>query len=331
MKPIHACASRAPLVLRHTTWRRVTTTLLGAAACMAAACHDVEPTAAPPSPRSIAADADVIPVAKPEQSSLIAYVSGRPDATDLYIMDAANGRSHRVTRDRAAASSPVWSPDGTSIAFASNRDALGTNIWVVPAAGGTPVKHTQVGGTSPDWSPDGKKIVFSSYRDLNGEIYVMNADGTAQTRLTSTTDAAEQEPVWSPDGSKIAYTSYRSGPAQIWVMNADGSGQVQLTGLTDGSTSYSPTWSPDGTKIAFTSFRAGRPDLYIMNADGTDQTRITDTTTGVENAPSWSARGIVFNAQVDATPMLFLINPDGTGLTQLSRGGTPSYDPAWKP
>ena len=332
MIPIHACAWRTPLPQRRTTWRRVATTVLRGATCLAVvACQDVEPTAALLSVRSLAAEADILPAAKPEQSSLIAYVSGRPGATDLYVMDAANGRSHRVTRDRADAGSPAWSPDGSRIAFASNRDAFGMNIWVVAAEGGTPVKHTQLGGTTPDWSPDGTRIVFGSHRDFNGEIYVMNADGPGQTRLTNTSDASEQEPVWSPNGSKIAYTSHRAGAAHIWVMNADGTGQVQLTSLTDGSINLSPAWSPDGTKIVFTAFRAGRQDLYTMNADGTNQTRITDTTTGAENAPCWSTRGIVFTGHPGGTPTLFLINPDGTGLTQLSRGSTPSYEPAWKP
>jgi Tol biopolymer transport system component len=336
MKPIHARAPRSSPPNGRTRWRHVATTLLGAAGCVvAAACHDVEPTATPASVRKLAAEADVVTAAKPEQpgqSSLIAYVSGRAGITDLYIMDVANGRSHRVTRDRAGTGSPVWSPDGTRIAFASNRDALGFNIWAVPATGGTPVKYTHSGADmSPDWSADGGKIAFGSHRDSNGEIYVMNADGTGQTRLTSTTDASEQEPVWSPNGSKIAYTSHRAGAAHIWVMNADGTGQVQLTSLADGTTNLSPAWSPDGTKIAFTSFRAGRQDLYVMNADGTNQTRITETTNVSENAPHWSVQGIVFTAYPSGTPTLFRINPDGTGLTQLSRGGTPSYDAAWKP
>ena len=334
MIPIHTGASRSFSPDRRTWWRPVATTLLLGAGCVAAvACHGGEPTAPAGSVRSLAAEADVVPAAKPtpEQSSLIAYVSGRAGFTDLYIMDVANGRSHRITRDRAGTSSPTWSPDGMRIAFASDRDASGTNVWVVPAGGGTPVKYTQSGGMSPDWSSDGTRIAFASYRDATSDIWVMNADGSGHTRLTTTSDAWENEPVWSPNGAMIAYSSYRGGPGQIWVMNANGTGQVQLTGLTDGTTSLSPTWSPDGTKIAFTSFRGGRQDLYVMNADGTNQTRITETPNVAESEPHWSARGIAFTANVGGTPTLFRINPDGTGLTQLSRGGTPSYDAAWKP
>jgi Tol biopolymer transport system component len=307
------------------TRRRVATTLLLAAAV---ACQGGEPTAVPASIRLLAAGTDVGPAAKPEQS-LIAYVSGRGGITDLYIMDVANGRSHWLTRDRAAAASPVWSPDGTQIAFSSNRDGFGANIWVIPSGGGTPVKYTQAGGTSPDWSSDGTRIAFTSYSGTT-DISVMNADGTGQTRITSISGAWESEPVWSPDRTKIAYTSASGGPSQIWVMNADGSSPVQLTGLTDGGTSFNPAWSPDGTKIAFASFRSGRQELYIMNADGTGPTQIT-TGGPAEYRPRWSTQGIVFHANASGTPAIFLVNPDGTGLTQLTRGSSWSYEPAWKP
>ena len=325
----HTHSSRSPSQRRTTRQRVATALFLAAGAGAAVACHDVAPTAPAGSVRSLAAEADVGPVAKPAQS-LIAYVSGRSGTTDLYLMDVANGRSHAITRDRASAFSPVWSPDGTRIAFASNRDGLGTNVWVVPSGGGTPVKYTLSGGTSPDWSSDGARIAYATYSNGTTDIWVMNADGTGQTRITSTGGAWEGEPAWSPDRTKIAYTSASGGPSQLWVMNADGSNPVQLTGLTDGGTSFSPAWSPDGTKIAFASFRNGRQDLYVMNADGTNLTQITNGGPA-ESRPRWSTRGIVFNAHASGTPAIFLVNPDGTGLTQLTRGSSWSYDAAWKP
>ena len=97
---------------------------------------------------------------------------------------------------------------------------------------------------SPAWSPDGTKIAFSS----EGDIYVMNADGSAQTRLTR--DAQyDVFPDWSPDGSKIAVTGGSTATGFIDVINADGTGRTRLT---HGGREYFPEWSPDGTKIAYT-------------------------------------------------------------------------------
>lgn len=80
----------------------------------------------------------------------------------------------------------------------------------------------------PRWSPDGRKLVFVSRRDGNREVYVINADGSAQRNLTRN-PVADSDPAWSPDGRKIAFFSTRDGETAIYVMNADGSGQRSIT------------------------------------------------------------------------------------------------------
>src|SRR5882724_8276583 len=90
------------------------------------------------------------------------------------------------------------------------------------------------------------KIAFASDRDRNFEIYVMDADGGGQTRLTE--DAGEDvSPAWAPDGKRLAFVSTRDGNAEIYVMNADGTGQTRLTNNT--AADLSPVWSPNGLQI----------------------------------------------------------------------------------
>lgn len=85
------------------------------------------------------------------------------------------------------------------------------------------------------------KIVFVSGRDGNKEIFVMNADGTAQTRLTNN-PAFDGRPSWSPDGRRIAFVSDRDGNLEIYVISARGSNEGRLTENT--ATHWGPVWSP---------------------------------------------------------------------------------------
>ncbi|HJX61829.1 MAG TPA: hypothetical protein VJ578_04595, partial [Dehalococcoidia bacterium] len=132
------------------------------------------------------------------------------------------------------------------------------------------------------------KIAFHSYRDGNAEIYVMNADGSGQTRLTNE-PATDNLPSWSPDGSRIAFSSTRDGNAEVYVMNADGSGQARLTN--NPAYDNEAHWSPDGSKIAFSTDRDGNGEIYVMNADGSGQTNLTNDPAGDGSGPTWSPDG----------------------------------------
>ena len=247
----------------------------------------------------------------------------------------------------------------TRIAFSDWR-----SISVITADGSDFTRLIDDGGQgwhymSPAWSPDGSKIAFASSRDGGWDVYVMNADGSAVTRLTPHL-ARDDEPAWSPDGTRIAFTSDRDGDFDIYVMNADGSGVTRVDDhpAQDGN----PAWSPDGSHIAFTSDRDGNNELYVMSTDGTGTVRLT-TVDDEAIHPEWSPDGkrILFTRTVagqfvinadgsDLTPLnvqgggatwspdgsrivfsnknLFVINADGSGLTDLRVQG---YEPAWGP
>ena len=169
----------------------------------------------------------------------------------------------------------------------------------------------------------------------NGDIYVVNTDGTDLKQLTDD-PAWEESPSWSPDGSKIAWVvgegidpdiapsfDYQPTPA-VWVMNADGSGKMQLTrGPVHGD---HPTWSPDGTRIAFLGYWPKKEAICVINADGSGLRQVTPATTTVLTgygyelmdfyvSPTWGSDGKIYYAQADH---LFAVNSDGTSRARLA-------------
>jgi Ca2+-binding RTX toxin-like protein len=153
------------------------------------------------------------------------------------------------------------------------------------------------------WSPDGSKIAF----ERNSDLWVMNSDGTKQTRLTNNA-IIDSNPTWSPDGSQIGFVSERDGDLDIWALKPvpEGPGNVAQN-LTDDSGSGAfdsdPSWSPylpDGsTRIAF--HRNG--DVWTVNPAALTKTQITNEPTGSDSFPNWSPKGtrIAFQSNRNTT------------------------------
>jgi Tol biopolymer transport system component len=159
------------------------------------------------------------------------------------------------------------------------------------------------------WPLAGGKIAFTSNRNGTcSEIYVMNYDGSNQTRLTFGNSLPEGANDWnpdlSPDGTRIVFVSDRDGREQIYSMNTDGSGVVRLTN--SHNQDYDPAWSPDGDRIAFTSRGSASTQIYVMNSDGSDLAQIT-TNGGAK--PSWSP---------DSTKIAFLASRTGINVNIYS-------------
>jgi len=125
----------------------------------------------------------------------------------------------------------------------------------------------------PVWSPDGRRILFASRRAGEAEVFLVNADGTGLTRLTTTPRGYSRRAEWSPDGRRIAFGSNREGNDDIYIMNADGSDVVNIS--RHPAREYFSRWSPDGRRILFTSNRDRRQNaICAMDADGANVIRL---------------------------------------------------------
>ena len=228
----------------------------------------------------------------------------------------AQGGPVNLSNDPYLDWSPVWSPDGSKIAFVSasysTRGGRGLPyIYVMDANGDNPVRLTT--GNWPAWSPDGTKIAFN-YDD---EIYVMDANG--DNRVAPIFGHEGHYPAWSPDGSKIAFrrsVGEEGGQYEIYVMDANGDNPVRLTrsiyrddeGTTRYYLSYRPAWSPDGTKIAFVSNRDNislwKDNIYVMDANGGNPVQLTRS-----NSRDYGEDGLIFSHSMGPA-----WSPDGTKI-----------------
>ena len=182
-----------------------------------------------------------------------------------------------------------WSPDGTQIAFLCHY-----RIVIVNADGTDPRQVTSGSRSTwwdadPQWSPDGTKIVFERIdpraKPRGGfALYVANADGTGERRLTPWKLRAGDHPDWSPDGKRILFHSNISGPtsisANIYTIRPDGTGLTQLTHARGGKVQHlSSSFSPDGKWITFGrtpgTGKDGNADVFIMRVNGTQVRNVT--------------------------------------------------------
>jgi hypothetical protein len=182
---------------------------------------------------------------------------------------------------------PEWSPDGSAIAFESNRSGSGDIYRLSPSGTETDVRRlTSNAGAdgSPTWSPDGSRVAFDSNRGGNTDIYSVasagNAPGGEGDLRRHTTDAqVDQDPVWSPDGNRIAFASFRNTANwDIWTVGAAGSPEAGPLRITSAVTNeLEPAWqsvapTPVVGSLSPPSSFSGAGDLAVI-VDGSNFVR----------------------------------------------------------
>ncbi len=190
---------------------------------------------------------------------------------DLWRLDLANPTaSGRVAPSTMWEEGADYSPDGTRLAFSSNRSGA-REIWVADVSGDDALQLTNFGGPVPGWarwSPDGRQLAFDGRPAGNTEIFVVAAGGGGLRQLTAE-PGEDARPAWSPDGRFIYFSSTRTGRREIWRMAADGRDPVQVTRTGAGTVEV----SADGAWIFYQGLT---PPLAVhrLRTDGRDDSVI---------------------------------------------------------
>ena len=245
--------------------------------------------------------------------------------SEIYLMNPDGTEQVRLTHNKAFDVSPIWSPTGKQILFASDRDGV-RDLYLMDADGKN-VKR--IFGKlrdrrHPTWSPDGKQIAYTRREQDKRFIYIASIDGKKEERV-----AIGASPTWSPDGTEIAFITGATERKQISLLNISTHKQkVLFPKPAKPSWMTSPAWSPSGDKIAFDWLHkvplgefAGTQTIYIINRDGTGLQPVINDGAGRESSPAWSPRGdaLLYTQYINGKQMqIFKVGLDGGESVQLT-------------
>jgi Tol biopolymer transport system component len=227
----------------------------------------------------------------------IAFLSSRPDASGVFIMNADGSGQRLAFRPPSGLipPAPAWAPDQQWLAY-GNGSFFESSVVRIRLDGTQ--AQTLGEGRAPSWSPDGSRIAFTTGsgfdEGVDDGIDVSNIDGRDRRSVIK----PGLDPAWSRDGRRIAYAAGEFGASFIYTVNVDGTDRRRITTEMPGSlqtTDLSPVWSPDGRWIAFQrqySVCTGQPptctggyNIFVIRSGGTDMRQVTKD--GESVRPSW--------------------------------------------
>jgi Tol biopolymer transport system component len=169
---------------------------------------------------------------------------------------------------------PALSPDGTKVAYFSEKDFYFVDLWLANTADGKVLRRLYKStyssnyetfrfiNSSASWSPDGKYLAFAGKNGAHDDVIILDVESNKQVATIRPGISGVTTPAWSPDGSKIVFTGYDGGLSDLFVVDRDGKNMRRLTN--DKYADLHPAWSPDGRTIAFTTDRGPKTDFNTL-------------------------------------------------------------------
>lgn len=269
----------------------------------------------------------------------IVFVAQRDDAAsgtennyEIYSVQPDGSHLMRLTKHPASDQQAMWSPDGSKIAFVSDRDGV-PEIYVMDPDGShvQRVTHTWEGLKWYAWAPNSQKLVFewelsgSKHRD----IYAVDAAGTQQTLLSEHPEM-QWNASWTADSQRVVFVAQRGADPEIVTMDANGDDWRQLTD--DAFWEQLPTWCPDGTRVAFVTERSKSWRAFAIQANGTGEYEL-QSDVDPYSYPVWSPDGkrIAVVGIRNNKGDIFVMNADGSSEIRLTDDAGNDIQPAWSP
>jgi Tol biopolymer transport system component len=263
-------------------------------------------------------------------------------------VDASNAFPVNLTNNPAEDYTPLWSPDGSRIAFFSTRTGW-LEIYVMNADGSNITQLTDTKGTNSvyvypiSWSPDGKQILavkneawYVGRPSPPRTLDVIQSDGSGVTTLYQSEEAYISEPSWSPDGSYIAALVYGRSIVGGVHVGKTGESPFNLSSPNYFSNCWNYGWSPDGK---LTCFSGG--EIFAVNADGSDRNSLVGVRNGYVSDAAWSPDGklllymgnIFTSASTIPGLKPHVANADGSEQWELPLDSEPAEIgvPSWSP
>ncbi len=263
-------------------------------------------------------------------TSRLAYVvQYAKDRYELIVADSDGANARPALRSSEPIISPVWSPDGSQLAYVS-FEAKKPVVYVHTVATGQRrvLANFRGNNSAPAFSHDGSRLAVALSRDGYTQIFMINADGSGVERFSKSL-AIDTEPVFSPDGQWLYFTSDRGGSPQIYRQPLAGGPAHRVT--FNGNYAVSPAINPQGMELSYVTRINGRFCVAIMELE-TGQERIL-TGNAFDESPCFSPNGrvICYASERNGKGVLGTVSTDGAISAWLTASSGDIREPTWSP